>query len=115
MLKTIFKCNFIFFALILRVKLFLRLLQAKASEGVKIDLLVDAIGSQYDLKKYEVNGFDIMEFSPMSSDLFKQDKLNWLGRRLHYKAMVVDGRECLVGGINIGEEYIGSNKQKPLA
>jgi cardiolipin synthase len=94
-------------------EIILKLLQAKASEGVKIDLLVDAIGSQYDLKKYEVNGFDIMEFSPMSSDLFKQDKLNWLGRRLHYKAMVVDGRECLVGGINIGEEYIGSNKQKP--
>ena len=76
--------------------------------GVEVFLLVDAYGSK-DLsidfiKKIEQGNIQFRYFSP----LFYKESIYW-GRRLHHKVVVVDKNNAIVGGINIGDRYRGSD------
>ena len=82
----------------------------KAKEGVEVRLLYDAMGSHRLTPRllrplHEAGG---------KTSLFLP--INLLRRRLqinmrnHRKIMVVDGTIGFIGGLNIGDEYVGKNK-----
>lgn len=79
-----------------------------SKRGIKIYLLVDAYGSK-DLsiefiKKIQEAGVLFRFFSP----LFSKESI-YLGRRLHHKVVVIDNTISIVGGINIGDRYRGTD------
>ncbi|MFD2443200.1 cardiolipin synthase [Bacillus sp. CGMCC 1.16607] len=87
------------------------LLIAKAKEGVKIRFLYDAVGS-WKLSKLYIRdlknaGIEMVPFGPVRLP-FLNNKFNF---RNHRKIIVVDGSVGFVGGLNIGDEYLGRSKQ----
>ncbi len=75
-----------------------------AHRGVKIYLLLDAYGSG-DLSKTLVSdlrgaGIEVRFFGKLFSGLSLH-----IGRRLHRKIVLVDGKDALIGGINISNHY----------
>ncbi|MHC0036689.1 cardiolipin synthase [Pseudoneobacillus sp. C159] len=87
------------------------LLIQKAREGVKIRFLYDAVGSWKLSKDYinELNseGVSMIPFGPVKLP-FLNNKFNF---RNHRKIIVIDGAVGFVGGLNIGDEYLGRSKQ----
>ena len=80
---------------------------AKAREGVPVHFLYDEIGC-HDLPKRYLRelrqaGVDARPFLT-SRDLRNRFQINF---RNHRKIVVVDGREAYVGGLNVGDEYLG--------
>jgi cardiolipin synthase len=82
-------------------------LVAAARRGVKVLLLYDGVGSQKLPGRYlrELTDAGVM-VSPFSGSR------SWLGRfrlnfRNHRKLVVTDGRHGFVGGLNVGDEYLG--------
>lgn len=81
----------------------------KAEQGVEVRFLYDGIGS-VTLKDAYVRrmircGVDCACFFPFRLS-FMRKRLNY---RNHRKILVVDGRVGFVGGINVGDEYIGKH------
>jgi cardiolipin synthase len=89
---------------------FLELLAAKAKEGVEVRLLYDAMGSHRLrcrlLRPLHEAGGSTSVFLPINP-LRRRLQINM---RNHRKIMVVDGRVGFIGGLNIGDEYVGKNK-----
>ncbi len=85
------------------------LLIEKAKQGVKIRFLYDAVGSWQLSKQYIVDlrnaGVEIVAFSQVRLP-FLSSKFNF---RNHRKIIVIDGTVGFVGGLNIGDEYLGRN------
>ncbi|MFC4620128.1 cardiolipin synthase [Camelliibacillus cellulosilyticus] len=81
----------------------------KALEGVKVRFLYDAVGSWRLPKKFikslRFAGVDIVSFFPVKLPLFNH-KINF---RNHRKIVVIDGEIGFVGGLNIGDEYLGKD------
>lgn len=92
-------------------KKFQKALIEKANEGVEVRLIYDAVGSwrltKNFLKPLEDAGVIIEVFLPVTLPLLGS-RLNY---RNHKKILVVDGKTGFVGGINIGDEYLGKNKK----
>ncbi|MHA6483044.1 cardiolipin synthase [Paenibacillus sp. strain BS8-2] len=88
-------------------KKFLQALTSRAKAGIEVRLLYDGIGSlhleQYFLDELDRYGIHHACFSPPSESLFKR-RLNF---RNHRKIAVIDGVIGFLGGINIGDEYLG--------
>ncbi|AZD11465.1 Cardiolipin synthetase [Pseudomonas chlororaphis] len=89
------------------------LLLKKAGEGVAIHLLYDRIGSHSLPHSYvqplRDAGIQVHAFATRSG-WFNRFQINF---RNHRKIMVVDGLLGFVGGLNVGDEYLG--KKPPLA
>lgn len=87
-----------------------KILIQKAREGVKVRFLYDAVGSWQLSKKYisslKNEGIEILPFGPVRLP-FLNSKFNF---RNHRKIIVIDGSVGFVGGLNIGDEYLGRNK-----
>lgn len=85
---------------------FLRTLIDKARKGVEVRVLYDGIGSmhleQWFIEELRRAGVRVHCFSPAAGLLRR--RLNY---RNHRKIVVVDGTTGFLGGINIGDEYIG--------
>lgn len=82
----------------------------KAQQGVTVRFLFDAVGS-WKLKKKYINdlrdaGIEIVKFGPVKLP-FLNSKFNF---RNHRKIIVIDGNVGFVGGLNIGDEYLGMDK-----
>ncbi|MEH7336666.1 cardiolipin synthase [Neobacillus drentensis] len=82
----------------------------KAQQGVKVRFLYDAVGS-WQLSKTYVNdlknaGIETVTFGPVKLP-FLNNKFNF---RNHRKIIVIDGTIGFVGGLNIGDEYLGRDK-----
>jgi len=82
----------------------------KANQGVKVRFLFDAVGS-WQLSKTYINelrnaGIETVSFGPVKLP-FLNNKFNF---RNHRKIIVIDGTIGFVGGLNIGDEYLGRNK-----
>lgn len=84
---------------------------AKAREGVRVHLLYDEVGCYNLPRSYKdelgAAGVHVSGFS---------GRRNWLGRfrinfRNHRKIVVVDGRWGAIGGLNVGDEYLGHHKR----
>jgi cardiolipin synthase len=85
----------------------LRKLKLAALRGVKVFLLVDGYASAHlNEEDFKVNNFYFKKFNPIN--IFN---INRLARRLHIKLLVIDCKEALVGGINIGNRYRGSQEE----
>jgi cardiolipin synthase len=86
------------------------LLIQKAKQGVEVRFLFDDVGSWELTRKYvselSENGIMIKPFSPVRIP-FLNSKINY---RNHRKIVIVDGIIGFVGGLNIGDEYLGKNK-----
>ena len=86
-----------------------KVLIEKASEGVKIRFLYDAVGSWKLSTEYisdlTTEGIEIIPFGPVKLP-FLNSKFNF---RNHRKIIVIDGSIGFVGGLNIGDEYLGLN------
>jgi cardiolipin synthase len=88
-------------------QLFLELLTRKAREGVEVRLLYDAMGSfrfhHTKLTDYLAAGGKSCVFFPLNP--FRR-RLQ-INMRNHRKIMVIDGCIGFVGGLNVGDEYLG--------
>ncbi len=85
---------------------FMNLLIEKASEGVEVRLLYDRMGcrnlSVHLLNKLKDAGGEAVSFAPYIFDI---------NYRNHRKNVVIDGKTGYLGGINVGEEYLGKSKK----
>lgn len=82
----------------------------KAQQGVKVRFLYDAVGC-FQLSKSYVQqltdaGVEMVAFAPVKMPLINH-KVNY---RNHRKIIVVDAQLGFVGGLNIGDEYLGKNE-----
>ncbi len=82
----------------------------KAKSGVNVRFLYDAVGSWTLSKKYIRDlrdaGVETIPFSPVRLPFFN-NKINF---RNHRKIIVIDGTVGFVGGLNVGDEYLGKNE-----
>ena len=81
----------------------------KAKQGVKICLLYDKIGSRklsrsY-LKSLRNHGIKVSGFGSSKS---KGNRFQ-INFRNHRKILIVDGKVAFMGGLNVGDEYLGKN------
>lgn len=91
-------------------KLFTQALVKKARQGVKVRMLLDYFMVKSDLSPFyaheiEKEGIEIKFFNTTSTlNLFSGQYRN------HRKVLLVDGKEAITGGRNIGDEYFDLNK-----
>ncbi len=82
---------------------------AKAKEGVKIHFLYDEIGSHDLSDAYKTDlqkvGIEIYSFHTQKG---KGNRFQ-LNFRNHRKVVVVDGKCAWIGGLNVGDEYLGKD------
>ncbi|MCM3676023.1 cardiolipin synthase [Peribacillus simplex] len=82
----------------------------KAKNGVEVLFIFDAAGSlslsNNEVKRMRNAGIKAYPFSPLKHGFFNQ-KFNF---RNHRKIIIIDGEVGFVGGLNVGEEYLGRNK-----
>lgn len=85
------------------------LLIQKAAEGVRVRLVYDDVGSVALSKRYisalRNAGVETYAFFKVPLPIFTRD----LNYRNHRKIAIIDGTVGFVGGLNIGDEYIGSS------
>lgn len=88
---------------------FKQVLIDKAREGVKVRVIYDGVGSVRLDKRYITElkeaGVEVVTFFPVILP-FLNNKLNY---RNHRKIVIIDGKIGFVGGLNIGDEYLGKD------
>lgn len=89
-----------------------KILLEKAKQGVEIRVLYDGFGSLgFASKRYkkelEANGIKLRPFLKLIP--FFDTKLN---NRDHRKIVVIDGKVCFTGGINLSNEYFNIGKNR---
>lgn len=86
-------------------------LAAKAREGVKVFMLLDNLGaaglSEEFIESMEREGVEVRFFMDVSGSS-NRFQLNF---RNHRKIVVVDGKVGFIGGLNIGDEYLGKDSR----
>ena len=88
------------------------LLKKKSEQGVEVRVMFDSFGSiiisSRSYKKYlESKGIKTLNFSPMTP--FFSTRMN---NRDHRKIIVIDGKICYTGGLNIANEYFNIGKNR---
>lgn len=88
-------------------RIFKEKLMAKSREGVAVRLIYDSVGCwklphRY-LEDLRLAGVELAEFFPVAIPILSRE----LNYRNHRKIVVVDGVMGFVGGLNIGDEYLG--------
>jgi cardiolipin synthase len=84
-------------------------LARKAQEGVKVQLLIDSLGSfplyffQHPLKALRKAGGEVLFFMP----ILRMPLRNYINLRNHRKIFLFDGKTVLTGGMNLSSEYLG--------
>ena len=86
---------------------FKKLLMEKAGQGVRVHVLYDELGSgnlpEAWLEDFRAAGIPVIPFNTTQGE-WNHFQINF---RNHRKILVVDGREAWIGGLNIGDEYLG--------
>jgi cardiolipin synthase len=75
-----------------------------AERGVKVFLLADGYASQRMSRDTIIMMKNAGAYFRLFEPIFKSTKF-YVGRRLHHKIAVADGRYALVGGVNIADRY----------
>jgi cardiolipin synthase len=84
-------------------------LLARRREGVRVHFLYDEMGSRKLSSAYVRELRDAgVEIRPFHSNRHNRFQLNF---RNHRKIVVVDGKMGFVGGLNVGDEYMGRSKK----
>lgn len=83
----------------------------KVKDGVEVKLIYDGLGCIHIpnsfFKKLQDAGGEVLNFFPPLFSRFSL-KTNY---RTHKKIILVDGKYGFLGGMNIGDEYLGRNKK----
>ncbi|MDU5111856.1 MAG: cardiolipin synthase [Clostridium sp.] len=85
----------------------------KAKEGIKIRFIIDKVGSiklkRGYIKELKNAGIEVVFYSYVLAPLLRliNTQINY---RNHRKIVVIDGSIAFIGGINIGDEYLGLGK-----
>ncbi|MDR1210589.1 MAG: cardiolipin synthase [Clostridiales bacterium] len=82
-------------------------LAAKAREGVEVKLLVDAMGCARTPKRF----FRSLSDAGGRVEFFLPRHVVRVNYRNHRKICVMDGTVAYVGGLNVGDEYIGLSRR----
>ncbi|MGG5460096.1 cardiolipin synthase [Clostridium sp. B9] len=86
----------------------------KSLEGVKVRFIIDKVGAnklkRSYVKELRKAGVSVVIYSYFLAPLLKaiNTQINY---RNHRKIVVIDGQVGFLGGINIGDEYLGKNKK----
>jgi cardiolipin synthase A/B len=87
-------------------------LSERAREGIKIRLMVDALGSLYTrfgmLRKLKQSGVEVAVFMR----LIPIRRRRSANLRNHRKLVIIDGHTALTGGMNLGNDYMGPEADK---
>ncbi|AWZ49035.1 cardiolipin synthase [Clostridiaceae bacterium 14S0207] len=89
------------------------ILKKKAKEGVQVRLIIDKLGSlglkKRDIKSLKEAGVDIVVYTYFLAPLLRiiNTQINY---RNHRKIVIIDGKIGFIGGINIGDEYLGKGE-----
>jgi cardiolipin synthase len=91
---------------------FIQALAARAREGIRVRLLLDAVGSWRALRRIvrplREAGGEVAAFMP-AFPLHRR----WSAHlRNHRKLLIADGRKAFTGGMNIGKKYMGPRTSK---
>ncbi len=90
---------------------FQRVLMERARAGVKVYFLFDEIGSY----KLSSTFLSELEDAGVECQSFGSNRHWWsrlqLNFRNHRKILIVDGVEAFLGGINVGDEYLGKSAE----
>lgn len=90
---------------------FQRALIEKAREGVRVFFLFDEIGSH----KLSSTFLEEMEDTGVECESFGSNRHWWsrlqINFRNHRKIVVIDGEMAFIGGLNVGDEYLGRDKK----
>jgi cardiolipin synthase len=93
-------------------KKLVRLLAARAREGIKVRLLLDAVGSMFTSRSFvqpiRDAGGEVVRFLPVVPLSFRSTA----NLRNHRKIAVFDQRTAVVGGHNLAREYMGPTPWK---
>lgn len=85
----------------------------KANEGVHVRFIMDSIGIMHlkhsYIRELRKNGVDVVIYSYFLAPLLRliNTQINY---RNHRKIAIIDGNVGFLGGINIGDEYLGKSK-----
>lgn len=89
---------------------------AAAERGVEVRVMVDAT-TQYTFADYQMlvtlaeAGVEVLSFNPATEWLGLRTRIDLsVNDRLHEKLLIVDGREAIIGGRNVGDEYFLDGK-----
>ncbi len=86
------------------------LLMQKVSEGVKVRVVYDHVGSLKSSRKFwrklRAAGVEVYPFMPVVFPIFTS-KVNY---RNHRKVVVIDGKYGYLGGMNVADRYYSGNK-----
>ncbi|CAM2791535.1 cardiolipin synthase [Hathewaya histolytica] len=91
----------------------IEILKQKAMEGVQVRVILDKVGSLKFKRKYvrelKKVGVDIVFYTYFLAPFlrFINTQINY---RNHRKIVIIDGKIGFLGGINIGDEYLGQGK-----
>ncbi len=87
---------------------FADLLSDKAREGVRVQIIYDAVGSweasESMFDRMRAAGCDVHQFHPIAP-WRKRFRVGVVNRRDHRKILVVDGRVFFTGGVNLGDPW----------
>ena len=85
----------------------------KAKQGVKVKFIMDRVGSikvkKSYIKELKEAGVDVVQYSYVLAPVlrFINTSINY---RNHRKIVVIDGKVGFIGGMNIGDEYLGNGR-----
>ncbi len=83
----------------------------KAKEGVEVRIIYDSVGcwklNREYIESLEGAGAEVHPFFPVIFPVLSRE----LNYRNHRKIVVIDGKVGFLGGLNIGDEYLGKNKK----
>lgn len=90
-----------------------KILIEKAKSGVKVRFIMDRVGSikigRGYIRDLEKAGVDVVQYSYFLAPILRNINTQ-INYRDHRKIVVIDGNTGFVGGINIGDEYLGNGK-----
>ncbi|GAA0746363.1 cardiolipin synthase [Clostridium oceanicum] len=85
----------------------------KANEGVQVRFIIDRVGSikikKSYIKELKENGIDVVQYSYFLAPLLRHINTQ-INYRNHRKIVIIDGKVGFLGGVNIGDEYLGKSK-----
>jgi Phosphatidylserine/phosphatidylglycerophosphate/cardiolipin synthases and related enzymes len=85
----------------------------KALSGVKVRFIMDRVGcirlKKNYIKELKNAGIDVIQYSYFLAPILKHINTQ-INYRNHRKIVVIDGIVGFIGGINIGDEYLGKSK-----
>ena len=89
---------------------FRKILTEKMQQGVRVYFLYDALGS------YRLSSRYIQELRQAGAQVSSFNEAEWVSKYLHInfrnhrKILIIDGLKAFVGGLNLGQEYLGEDE-----